>query len=264
VLAAEEGTERAIAESTRALELDPRRAGALTVLARATFRSDWDAQRAEARLRRAIELDPTAPEPHHALASLYSMSGRHEEAIAELRQAQRAAPLSAAINDDGCWFFYRARRPREAVVEAERALTLEPGRPGALECIVDSRLALHEPEAAQQAAVAWLRSMDDPAALEVAAAPATEAAVRLRRRQLSRLEEESARRRVPPGAFAMTYGQLGDRERTLEWLARAVAERDPVLLLVGVHPAFDVVRDDPRLAPLLRRAGVAHLALAAR
>jgi hypothetical protein len=36
------------------------------------------------------------------------------------------------------------------------------------------------------------------------------------------------------------------------------AQHDPRirLLLVRVHPAFDSLRGDPRLEPLLRRAGV--------
>ncbi|HET9765862.1 MAG TPA: hypothetical protein VFS60_03385, partial [Thermoanaerobaculia bacterium] len=194
-----------------------------------------------------------------ALAQLLSVRGRHDEAIAELRRAQRAAPLSAAINDDGCWYFYRARRPREALVEAERALLLEPDRPGALECVVDSRAALGEHDAARDAAVTLLRSEGDAAGVAaLTTAPASEAPRLLYRRQLARLEamQRTGAPAIPPGAWAFTHAELGEREAAFQWLDRALAERDPVLLLVRVHPAFDSLRGDARLEPLLRRAGV--------
>lgn len=253
------GLRSALAEAQRSLALDDRRPRALTVAARVQFGLDWDAGRAEERLRHVIDIAPDSAPAHHALAQLFSLRGRHDEAIAELRQAQRAAPLSAAINDDGCWYFYRARRPREGLVEAERALLLEPDRPGALECVVDSRAALGEHEAARSAAVSLLRSQgDEDGAAALHAAPAREAPRLLYDRQLAHLQEmqRTGERAVPAGAFAFTFAELGDREAAFHSLERALADHDPVLLLVRIHPAFDSLRGDPRLEPLLRRAGV--------
>lgn len=251
------GVRRARAEASHALELDPRRADARAILAWTRFVEDWRSPDAEEGYRRAIALDPKAALPHHLLAGLLSMRGRHAESVAELRRAQRAAPLSAALNDDGCWFFYRARRFPEAVVEAERALRLEPQRQGALQCVVDAKAALGEHGAARDAAVAVLRTLADPAADALAAAPPEEAARRLARRMLERLTEEPRRKdSMPVMPFAMLHAQLGEREQAFAWLERAVVDRDPVLLLVRVHPYFDSLRDDPRLEPLLRRAGV--------
>lgn len=253
------GLRSALAEAQRALALDDRRPRALTVAARVQFVLDWDAARAEERLRHVVDIAPDSAPAHHALAQLYSLRGRHEEAIAELRKAQRAAPLSAAINDDGCWYFYRARRPREALVEADRALLLEPDRPGALECVVDSRAALGEHEAARTAAVTLLRSEhDDVGVAALTAAPASEAPRLLYERQLAHLQEmqRAGDRAVSAGAFVFTFAALNDREAAFRWLDRALADHDPVLLLVRVHPAFDSLRGDARLEPLLRRAGV--------
>ncbi|MFN2386885.1 MAG: hypothetical protein ABR576_11490 [Thermoanaerobaculia bacterium] len=250
------GLRRARAEAAHALELDPRRPDALGILTWTRFLEDWSAPKAEAGYRRKIAVDPKAALPHHLLAGLLSMRGRHDESIAELRRAQRSAPLSAALNDDGCWFFFRARRFREAIVEGERALRLEPARPGALQCVVDSKAAMGDHAGARDAAVAMLRSQSDPAAVTVAAAPAEEAASRLARRMLERLTVGQASRRVPAMPLAMLHARLGEREEAMAWLERALADRDPVLLLVRVHPYFDTLREDPRLEPLLRRAGV--------
>src|SRR5687768_9274315 len=250
-----EGLRRTRVEAERALALDPGRAEAVVVATWARYAGDWDRAAAEAGYRRAAALAPGAALPHHRLAHLLSTAGRHDEAIAELRLAQRAEPLSAALNDDGCWFFYRARRWEEAIEEARRALLLEPERQGALECVVDAAAALGDHAGARAAAVTLLAALRDPAAAEVAAAPAPEASRRLHARLLARLESAEGER-ASASAYAFLNAELGHREEALAWLERSIAAREGVVLLVRVHPAFDSVRSDPRLEDLLRRAGV--------
>ena len=250
-----EGLRRTRSEAERALGLDPGRPEALVIATWARYAGDWDRATAEAGYRRAAALAPEAALPHHRLAHLLSTAGRHQEAIAELRLAQRAEPLSAALNDDGCWFFYRARRWEEAIEEARRALLLEPERQGALECVVDAAAALGDHAGARAAAVTLLAALRDPAAAEVASAPAPEASRRLHARLLARLEGAEGEP-APAAAFAFLNAELGRPEEALAWLERSIAAREGVVLLVRVHPAFDSVRSDPRLEDLLRRAGV--------
>jgi hypothetical protein len=115
---------------------------------------------------------------------------------------------------------------------------------------------LGEHEAARDAAVTMLRAMDDPAAGAVAAAPASDAKVLLERRMLARLAAEPRMRQRGSAGLAMLHAAVGDRETAIAELEQAVATHDAVLLYVRVHPAFDSLRGDPRLEPLLRRAGV--------
>jgi Tfp pilus assembly protein PilF len=251
-----EGLLEATRQAETTLALDPRRADAIAIAAWAGFIRDWNAVAAESGYRRAIALDPASGLPHHGLAHLLSTRGRHDEAISELRRAQRAQPLSAALNDDGCWFFYRARRFDDALAEAERGLRLEPQRAGTLQCVMAASAARGELAAARDAAVTILRTIGDPAAEAIAAAPAAEAVRRFDRRMLERLDERRAVLSIPATPYTLLHAELGDRDQTIAWLERAYADRDPVLLLVRVHPAFDSIRSDPRLEPLLRRAGV--------
>jgi Tfp pilus assembly protein PilF len=239
-----------------ALSLEPHRADSIAIAAWAGFIRDWNAGAAESGYRRAIAIDPASGLPHHGLAHLLSGRGRHEEALAELRRAQRAQPLSSALNDDGCWFFYRARRYDDAIAEAERGLRLEPQRPGTLQCVMVARAAKGEHAAARDAAVTILRTIGDASADAIAAAPPAEAVRRFDRRMLERLDERRALLSIPAMPYTLLHAELGDRDQTIAWLERAYADRDPVLLLVRVHPAFDSIRGDPRLEPLLRRAGV--------
>jgi hypothetical protein len=122
--------------------------------------------------------------------------------------------------------------------------------------VLVARAARGEHREAREAAVSILRVLGDPHAEAVAAAPPEEARGRFDRLIIARLDERRASLSLPATPYALLYGDLGDRDRTIAWLERALADHDPVLLLVRVHPAFDSLRSDSRLEPLLRRAGV--------
>jgi hypothetical protein len=49
---------------------------------------------------------------------------------------------------------------------------------------------------------------------------------------------------------------LGDRDAALELIARAVADRDPDVLWLGVDPRADGLRGDARFAQILARLGI--------
>ncbi len=71
------------------------------------------------------------------------------------------------------------------------------------------------------------------------------------------LEELTARRRstyVPASAFALVHGGLGERDESLEWMARGIEERDPVIVTsLKTAPAYDRLRSHPAYQALLRK-----------
>ena len=71
------------------------------------------------------------------------------------------------------------------------------------------------------------------------------------------LANEQAKQK-PPGAFRMAriYTQLGDRDRAFEWLEKAYAERNSLLIFLKVNPFFDSLHSDPRFANLVQRIGL--------
>ena len=70
-------------------------------------------------------------------------------------------------------------------------------------------------------------------------------------RILRELEEQSKTSAVPLVTFALVYAGLGERDRTFDFLKRAIDDRD---FNVRMHdPMWDTLRDDPRFAGLLRR-----------
>ena len=83
------------------------------------------------------------------------------------------------------------------------------------------------------------------------------AAVRgLARYRLKRLSEKKERgAHVPAMAFVTLYLQLGDREQTTAWLAKAVLERNRAVLEISVDPRYESLRSDPQFVGLARRMG---------
>ena len=81
-----------------------------------------------------------------------------------------------------------------------------------------------------------------------------------RRTEALRLLDELKRRQqtgyIPSAALVNAYLGLGDNEQTFSWLERAYKEHSPILQYIKVHPFFDPLRGDPRLADLVRLVGL--------
>ena len=54
----------------------------------------------------------------------------------------------------------------------------------------------------------------------------------------------------------MVLGYLGDRDQFFKWWEKACEDRSFDVTFLKVDPANDDVRDDPRFAALLRKAGL--------
>ncbi len=63
---------------------------------------------------------------------------------------------------------------------------------------------------------------------------------------------------VSPSFIALIYVRLSDRDRTMEWLEKARANRDDFLALNTADPALDPLRSNPRFQALLQSIGLAH------
>ncbi len=79
-----------------------------------------------------------------------------------------------------------------------------------------------------------------------------------------KLLELSQRTDNPPEAYttndglAILYVRLGDKEKALQALEQAYQERQLHMTEIGIEPAFDGLRSEPRFQELLRRVAVLH------
>lgn len=121
-LAKAQQTDAALDVAARAIERFPRHAGALLAAARVSEQAGRRDE-AEARFRRALELDPDAPAVLNALGySLADWGTDLDEAVRLLRRAVELHPNEAAYLDSLGWALHRTGRQDEASRLLESAL----------------------------------------------------------------------------------------------------------------------------------------------
>jgi serine/threonine-protein kinase len=242
----------------KALELDDRLAEAHTALAAADMYLDRDVVAAEGEFKRAIELNPNYPLAHLWYAILLNATKRPEAALAESNRSQELDPFSLIVNVVSGWNDYVARRPDEGMDRVEKTREMDanfwPAR-WYLGVFYEERRMYPEAIAEYKKAVDLSGGLTRTIAslghaYAVAGQPERAQAV------LAELKQLSARHYVASYSVAQIYAGLGDKDRALEWLGRALEERHGWLILLGVDPDFDLLRSDPRFVELLRRVGL--------
>jgi hypothetical protein len=73
---------------------------------------------------------------------------------------------------------------------------------------------------------------------------------------MAELNEASESRYVSPYWIALIYLGLNEKDKTFEYLQRALDERNAWLVYLNVNPVFDSLRSDVRFDDLLKRVGL--------
>ncbi|MEZ0471535.1 tetratricopeptide repeat protein [Luteimonas salinilitoris] len=240
---------------TQALAIDPDSAEAYSSRGFIEFWYDWDWARAEASLRHAVSLDPNLAEAHFALAHLLNNIGRADEAASQARYAALLDPLSPLVNTLVSVFVGNAGHVDEARQRLEKVLQLEPDFWIAM--VIRAGTALGRGDHAQ--AITDLRrarelSGDSSIVLSYLARAHVQAGDRGAAEQvLADLERRARTGYVPASSLAAVYSALGDRERALDMLERAYAERDVHMSFLLVDVRWLTLHQEPRFRALIRR-----------
>jgi eukaryotic-like serine/threonine-protein kinase len=256
-LPSKEAFPKAKAAALKALELDSSLAEAHTALALVKVSYEWDWASAEGEFKRAIELNPGYADGRYFYAFLYlSEMGRHDEAIAEMKQALETDPLSLIINANLGQIYYHARRYDQAIEQGRKTLEIAPDFVVAHANLID----VYEQKGMYPEAIAALKTLGERGQQEAALLEAAYRAAGARGYWQKRLDLPLDRLKrgeyVKPTTIPRIYAQLGDKERAFEWLEKAYADRDSELVELRVEPGYDPLRSDPRFADLLRRIGL--------
>ena len=241
--------------AARALELQPDLAEAhcASGYLKTIYEFDWSG--AESAFRRAIELSPGSADAYDLFGRLCAGIGRHDEAIALLLRAQELDPLAHRV--DLATALLRAGRLDEGLQRAEAASELEPFDRAratlAWAYILSGRMAdglveLERSVAASPGNTMWLAQLGEAYAM---AGDVTKA-----REVLRTLEARTKLGYVCPYHFAYVYTGLGDAERALDWLERAIAERAGAAY--GIKGSFLLapLRTHPRFSVLMKGLGL--------
>jgi TolB-like protein/DNA-binding winged helix-turn-helix (wHTH) protein len=250
---------------TRALVLDPLLAEAHTTLAFVKAHFDYDWNGAQREYRRALELNPSDANTHLFYSNSYlSPFGRHDEAIEEMKIAVALDPLSLPIQSFMGRTYLWARRYDEALAQFERVNRLNPNFAINHERSAHALTYIQKFDGAiQEEAKARILAGEDPkTALEKADALRLALASNGPHGYWQKVLEFSEASQNLPEAYVGSYGhailyaRLGQREKALGCLEQALSERQLAMTEIGIEPAFDALRSEPRFASLLRQVGV--------
>jgi serine/threonine-protein kinase len=248
------------AAARRALEIDQNSAEGHAMLGWIAFWFDWDWAASEAHFRRAIELDPNGTEGHLGYAHLLSNTGRHEQALAEVRRARELSPYflaAAALEGD---FLLKAQRPDDAIESLEEARQQNESFWLTRKNLAEAYLAVGRNEdALAEAQVArrasgghsWTTAVEVASLAQLGRVAEAEALI-------SELLQHSAERYVSPYALALAYRGAGDLDAAVDWLERAYAGHDPGMAFLGVG-GWNSVRDRPEYIDLMHRLDLVEL-----
>jgi tetratricopeptide (TPR) repeat protein len=255
------GVERSKTAALKALDLDDTLSEAHVSFANARlWELSWSA--AEKELRRAISLDPNNAMAHQWYGYLLSALSRFDEAIAEMKHARELDPLSPNKQNSLAGTLYRAGRYDEALEQFR-----EVPDPDANSEFRHRRMA-----AIYERKGMWTESMNE-LVIALKYGGKKELAVSVQGKFISSgyatakqtflwgdLREMQKRYKYgsPSVAFAVAedYALLGEQNKALEWLEKALRERDKSLMYIQVDDRLEGLRSDPRFVEMARRIGL--------
>lgn len=243
----------------RALELDATLAEAVACLAWVRTFGEWRWQAAEREFRAALQLNSASAEVHRLYAWHLSARGCFEQALSHAIRARDLDPDSLLSGYTVAATYWWSRQYAQVVAEVNQLVEIDPTFAGAhwLRGAAYTQLGAFDDAVAELELVNVL-SGPQPSPWVVghlAHACASGGRDTQARELLERLFALSRETYVSPFLFAYAYAPLGDAESAFEWLERAYAEKNPMLVFLRVDPGFDVLRSDPRFAALVARMG---------
>ena len=255
LLPAKEAFTKGREAAAKALELDDTLAEAHNALAAVNVDYDWDWSGGEREFQRAIELNPGYATAHQWYAELLSELGRHDQALAEIKQAQQLDPFSLIINAVAADVLRTAGQDDLSIEQLRKTLEVNPNFAHAhfhLGMALLRKRTLAEAIAEFQQAVKLSPNVIDyKGGLGYAYARAGKRAEA--HNVLDELKEQSKRRYVPWFYIAAVYAGLDEKEQALACLETAYQRREQGLAVMKREPMFDPLRADPRYQDLLRR-----------
>jgi len=240
--------------ANKAIALDETLAEAHASLGFMAYNYDFDWINAEKHFRRAIELNPNYPTAHHWYSQFLNVLKRFDESEAEIKKALQLDPSSLIVNSDYGVTFYYSRRYDQSVEQYKKTLDLEPrfavahwqlSRAYREQKLYDD--AINEVNQAIELSGRNPAFLSSLGYLYSMSGKKTEAEKILRE-----LEAISKKQTVIPAIFIHIYIGLKDKKKAMEWMEKNFNERQPALIVLGIEPTYDFLRDEPRFQEMLR------------
>jgi TolB-like protein/Tfp pilus assembly protein PilF len=246
---------KATAMAQKAIALDPNLGEPHASLGLIHALFDFDFATSVREFEEAIRLNPNYATAHHWFGdSTLPALGQFDRANAEVKRALDLDPLSVVYNVDAGTVYWITGRYQEAVAQFRKAIEMDPrsytahwGLGQALERVGDLAGAIAEYEKSTQLD-------DDPLPLGLLGAAEAKAGNRAAALAiLSRLEDVTKHRYVPDYSFALIHLALGQKTEAMKWLESSYAKHQPDLNWIRVDPDLHPLHGDPRFEVLAER-----------
>jgi serine/threonine-protein kinase len=249
--------ERAAEAAANALRLDPELGEAHCTMAYLKMARKFDWAGAETDFKRALELSPSSAYVYSMYGRLCAGVGRFDEAIALQRRAQELDPLAERM--DRWTTLLRAGRYDEALPQIEEAVELDPEYDRARATLgwayfltgrqQEGLAELERAVSLSPANTLWLGQLGQAYALAGDLAKA--------RALLWDLVERAKTAYVSPYHFAYVYTGLGEYDRAMDFLERAVEARTGPTYSIKGSFLLTALREHPRYRAILERMNLA-------
>jgi TolB-like protein/Tfp pilus assembly protein PilF len=251
---------QSIMEADIALTLDPESSEALIARGMACLMYEWDWNCARDELRLALELSPNFSMAHWAYAE-YLMVMDPPAALSSALRALALDPLSFPIMNLVAFTYLYQEMFAEAIRMDEEMIAMNPTFAAAhwnLGIIHTLHGRFEEAEDALAKAVEYSGGMPSSLAMQAYAYAKSgdEASAREILAELESRRQLSNRGYVAPVLIAHVYEGLGKTEDAINWLEKAVIERDGWLVFLNAYPRFESLRGEPRFQDVLNSVGL--------
>ncbi|MEJ7847959.1 MAG: winged helix-turn-helix domain-containing protein [Pyrinomonadaceae bacterium] len=243
---------KAKAAAERAIEIDPELADGHAAIGLIKLWYEWDWTASERNFQRAEQLNPNRP--HWGYAHLLSNTGRHDEALAQIKRARELDPVNGIIGSIEGQALFFAGKNDEALDRLRKTIELYPNFWLAHLFIsrVYSEKGMH-PEAVAAADKAFELSRSSQANAYRAFVLAKSGRIGDTERILSEMKKDSETRYVPAYTLAEVYNVLGDTGKALEYLEKGIVEKDVRMVFLKIDPMWDNLRAEPQFAAVFKQ-----------
>lgn len=256
---------RAMAAATKALALNPKLPQAHAAKGFVDFFWRWDARSADNEFKTALTLNPNLPLAHHWYGSVLLHEGQFHASLAELNQAQRLDPSSAAILTMRAFAIGLVGEREKALELLGDALNVSSSgqyrNPATMHAVLGT-LCLLSPRDTQRYIGETILAADLRQDLQTAEVMRKAAQIYQARGEQAmwralledeRTKHEQAR---PTYAMARYEAELGLREEALRDLEVLFARHDSALIGISVDPLLAPLHAEPRFLRLRAAMGL--------
>ena len=240
----------------KALEIDPTLPQAHSALADSLALYEWNWTDAKSHFDKALELDPNISYTHLAYGLDYlAAMGKSDQVVTELERAVQLEPLSLINNSILSTGYIYDRKYDKALAQARTAYDLDPGFSLARQWLGMALIA--DGKYDEAISVVGQVSPNSPfgymSLVVLGHAYAKQGKRAEAELQISRYRELANTQYLRPYYLASIFATLGDKDKAFAELEKSLAERDCYLPRIVADPFMDPLRDDPRFKSILKR-----------